>query len=227
MQLKHALLKLEIIMAQAPVLNRASLSQQIRDSLFERILTGDLMSGDRLVELRIAQEMGTSQAPVREALRELEAIGVIDLQRNKGARVRTFDAKELCEIYGVRAELEGYASDIVARVAPEVKTELEGILVQMLVTAEQVDSKGFAKLNFEFHGAIVRASGNRTLSEIWEGLHVRSRTHINLTSATSDLVKIAKSHQVIIDTIADGQPDLARQAAFQHVRDNMPEQPPE
>ena len=85
-------------MAEVAVINRASLSQQIRDALLERIVSGSLKPGDRLIELKIADEMQTSQAPVREALRELEAIGLIETQRNKGARVRIIDEGELAEI---------------------------------------------------------------------------------------------------------------------------------
>ena len=65
---------------------------------------------DRLVELKIAAEMATSQAPVREALRELEAMGLIETLRNKGARVRVITDEELRQIYDVRAQLEAYAS---------------------------------------------------------------------------------------------------------------------
>lgn len=209
-------------MTKSPKLNRISLSQQIRESLFERIVSGEFLPGDRLIELKISQEMGTSQAPVREALRELEAIGVIETQPNKGARVRKFSEKELREIYCVRAELEGYASDIVSRIAPEVSKDLDRILEEMTIAATKADSYSFAKLNFKFHSAIVCASGNRTLKEIWEGLHVRSRTHINLSRCASDLVKISNSHRAIIDTIANGDAKKARKAAWLHVRENMP-----
>lgn len=210
-------------MAIAPELNRASLSQQIRDSLFQRIVSGVFQPGDRIVEQTIAQEMKTSHAPIREALRELEAMGVVELQRNRGARVRTFGVQELREIYGVRAELEGYASEIVARIEPEISKSLETIMEDMVSAAKSVDRRHFATLNFDFHSTIIRATGNNTLAEIWEGLHVRSRTHMSESRGVADLIEVALAHRSIIAAIACGNPEQARKAAWEHVHNNMPE----
>jgi len=100
------------MIASNPLL-RTSLPQQIRDQLLERIMTGALPPGSRLVELKIAKEFSTSQAPVREAMRELEALGVIETVPNKGARVRTISNEELRQLYDVRAQLESYATLLV------------------------------------------------------------------------------------------------------------------
>ena len=209
-------------MAEVAVINRASLSQQIRDALLERIVSGSLKPGDRLIELKIAEEMQTSQAPVREALRELEAIGLIETQRNRGARVRIIDEGELAEIYSVRAELEALAGELVARRAPDIAGDLTAILERMKKAAERGDQKRFALLNFEFHSMIVAASGNRTLKELWDGLSVRSRTRMNMARTTADLQAIAQSHTEIIDAISSGDPAAAREASWRHVRDNAP-----
>lgn len=212
-------------MQKAPVLNRLSLSQQISDALLDRIISGELKPGERLIELKIAQDVGTSQAPVREALRELEAVGVIEIQRNRGARVRVFDKKELHEIYSIRAELEGYASDLAARNTPEICERLEAILAEIIKAGRALDIKKFSTLNFEFHAEIINASGNATLVEMWKGLHVRSRTHfnthINLSTRVDDLLKIAEAHKPIIDGIASGDPERARRVASEHVHNNM------
>ena len=77
-------------MVDSPTLSRSSLADQIRDHLLSRIVQGELQPGERLVELKIASEMSTSQAPVREALRQLDALGVIETLRNKGARLVFF-----------------------------------------------------------------------------------------------------------------------------------------
>lgn len=209
-------------MAEAAVINRASLSQQIRDALLERILSGNLQPGDRLIELKIADEMQTSQAPVREALRELEAIGLIETQRNRGARVRIIDENELAEIYEVRAELEALAGELVAARAPETAKALEKILDRMRKAAERGDAKKFAELNSEFHSTIVAASGNRILRETWDGLNVRSRTRLNMMRTAADLTPLADSHLDIIAAIASGDSAAARDASWRHVRENAP-----
>lgn len=209
-------------MAQAATLNRASLSQQIRDTLLERIVSGTLQPGDRLIELKIADEMQTSQAPVREALRELEAIGLIETQRNRGARVRVIDADELEEIYLVRAELEALAGELAATRAPEISGKLNRIVAKMIDAAKAGNAKKFAVLNSEFHSTIVEATGNTTLKHSWESLDVRSRTRVNVSRTSSDLIKLARSHVKVAEAIGKGDKKAARRLSWEHVRENRP-----
>lgn len=209
-------------MPQGPVLNRASLSQQIRDALLERIVSGVLKPGDRLVELKIAEEMQTSQAPVREAFRELEAIGLIESQRNRGTRVRTLDENKLAEIYMVRAELEALAGDIVATKAPEISIKLEKIVERMKKAADKGDIKKFVILNSEFHGTIVHAAGNDTLLRVWEGLDVNSRTWVNISLTAADLHGFVDSHFEIANAIAKGDAAEVRELSWGHVRESIP-----
>lgn len=97
----------------------------------KQILSGALRPGDRLVELRIAAELNTSQAPVREAVRELEAMGLVETRHNKGARVRVISDDEIREIYDVRAQLEAYASECVAKAGIDLRSKLEKQMEQM------------------------------------------------------------------------------------------------
>src|SRR3954469_12213791 len=98
---------------------RTVLREQVKDVLLQRIVSGELEPGERLVETRIAQELGTSQAPVREALRDLELLRLVESEPFRGARVRVFDEEEMIEVYPVRAALE----ELAARLATE---KLEG-----------------------------------------------------------------------------------------------------
>jgi DNA-binding GntR family transcriptional regulator len=86
------------------------LGQQIREILLERIFKGELQPGDRIVELQLANELGTSQAPVREALRELQSLGFVEHEPYRGTRVRRITEEELAEIFPVRAALEELAA---------------------------------------------------------------------------------------------------------------------
>jgi len=209
-------------MPQGPVINRASLSQQIREALIERILSGVLKPGDRLIELKIAEEMQTSQSPVREALRELEAIGLIKTERNRGARVRILDSKELAEIYMVRAELEALAADIVATQAPEIAIKLEKIVARMKTVADKGDIKKFVALNSEFHETIIQATGNDTLLRIWKGLDVSSRTWVNMSLTAANLPDFVDPHIEIANAIAKGDSAAAREVSWRHVRESKP-----
>ena len=92
------------------LVTRTVLREQVKELLLERILAGDYRPGDRLVETRIAQELGMSQAPVREALRDLEVLRFVESEPFRGARVRAISGEELAEIYPVRAAVEELAA---------------------------------------------------------------------------------------------------------------------
>src|SRR4051812_41478078 len=95
---------------RSPIVGRTVLREQIKELLLERILAHEYAPGDRLVETRIAQELGVSQAPVREALRELETLRLVESAPFKGARVRATSDEELAHIYPIRAALEDVAA---------------------------------------------------------------------------------------------------------------------
>ena len=98
-------------------ISRTVLREQVKDVLLQRIVSGELQPGERLVETRIAQELGTSQAPVREALRDLELLRLVESEPFRGARVRSLGDEELVEIYPVRAVLEELAAKLAAGAA--------------------------------------------------------------------------------------------------------------
>src|SRR4051794_1123165 len=100
--------------ATAVAVNRTVLSEQIKDVLMQRIVEGFYEPGQRVVELRIAEEFGVSQAPVREALRELEILRLVESEPFRGARVRAVRADEIAESYPVRAALEELAAKLAA-----------------------------------------------------------------------------------------------------------------
>ena len=105
---------------------RRVLRDEIKEYLIEAILQGTFKPGDRIVETRIAQELGVSQAPVREALRDLEMLGVVVSSPFRGAHVREFTDEELVEIYPIRAAIEGVAARAAAdRITAQQILQLE------------------------------------------------------------------------------------------------------
>ncbi len=204
-------------------LSRLSLSQQIRDRLLDNIVNGTLMPGDRLIELKIAKDMATSQAPVREALRELEAIGVVEAHHNKGARVRVITNEELRQIYDVRAQLEAYAALLVTASKTMIEDKLRASIMQMTRAAEKKDSRAFADHNTEFHREILKGSQNAVLVDLWESLNVRMRTMINVSRSRKNLPELAQSHVQLVEAILTGNQELAFETARDHVLINKPE----
>ncbi len=209
-------------MQSANPLPRASLSQQIRDQLLNRIMQGELKPGVRLIELKIAAEFSTSQAPVREALRELETMGVIETLPNKGARVRTISNEELQQLYDVRAQLESYGTRLTTDKGVALKSRLKDAVKAMKRAARVEDSTEFAHYNSLFHRIIIESSGNSILLDLWENLNVQTRTMTNVTRSRRNLMELADSHLPIIDAIAAGDSDLAHRLAMEHVLSNRP-----
>src|SRR5512141_1893646 len=119
-------------MLRSASISRNVLSDQVKDHLLQAILVGQYLPGSRIVETRVARELGTSQAPVREALRDLEALGVVETTAFRGARVRRPSAAELLEAFVIRAELESLAATLAMPGLTDADiAELDGYVAEM------------------------------------------------------------------------------------------------
>ena len=178
------------------------LSDQVKEHLLEAILDGRYPPGARIVETRVARELGTSQAPVREALRDLEALGLVETAAFRGARVRHPSADELLEAFVVRSQLESLAARLaVERLAPADLDQLTGFLGEMRRAARIGDLHAEAVADAAFHGMIVEISGNAMLQRVWQQLEPLSRTYITLVAPGADRYRIADLHQPILDAL--------------------------
>jgi DNA-binding GntR family transcriptional regulator len=198
-------------------LSRPMLRDQIKDAIIERILDGAYAPGERIVEIRVAQEFGVSQAPVREALRELELLRLVVSEPFRGARVREITPQELAEIYPVRAALEevagrGAAAGLAGDVS-ELQAEVEG----MRRAARAEDIHAFVAHDVAFHRRIVEASGNGTLEELWRSLHVDLRTTITLIKRAADLSEVAEAHVPVMEALRSGDADRSAEALREHI----------
>jgi DNA-binding GntR family transcriptional regulator len=175
------------------------LRDQIKEVLLARILEGDYAPGQRIVEMQLASEFGVSQAPVREALRELEALRLIVSEPHRGARVREVTNRELAEVYPVRAALEEEAARAAAvRLGGNVKP-LEAEYRAMRKAADRDDAHALVTHDVRFHRVIVAGSGNQTLLDLWTSLRVEARTVISMVKDHSDLHEVAEMHAPLID----------------------------
>jgi len=198
-------------------LNRAVLSDQVKEILLKRILDGEYSPGDRLVEMHIAQEFEISQAPVREALRELEALGFVESESYRGTRVRAVTKSELTEIYPVRAALEEVAARAAAvHLAGNVEA-LEAELEAMLAAAEKGDLYEEVQHDVEFHRLIVEASGNRVLQDMWRSLRIEARTLISVLKAHIGGYELAEMHRPVLEALAEGDAEKAGLLLRNHV----------
>ncbi len=195
---------------------RSVLREQIREILLERILNGELQPGDRLVELQIAQELGTSQAPVREALRELQSLGFVEHEPYRGTRVRRITEKELAEIYPVRAALEELAAQEAAVRLGGRAGELEREFEAMREAADGDNLQDLAAHDATFHRLIVEAAGNRVLLDTWRTLRVEARVVVTALKTDIDLHELAELHRPLLEALKDGVPEKAGGALRQH-----------
>jgi DNA-binding GntR family transcriptional regulator len=198
-------------------LNRVVLREQVKEVLLARILDGVYAPGDRLVETQLAGELGVSQAPVREALRELETLRFVFSEPFKGTRVRGVSREEVVEIYPVRAALEGLAARLAAVGLRGEVDPLRDLFEAMVRAAEAGDLREQVALDVAFHRRIVEAAGNRTLLETWASLRIEARTLITFLKADIDLLELAETHRPVLEAFADRDPDRAETSLRRHV----------
>jgi len=203
-----------------PPLGRTILREQVRDLLLERIVSGVYPPGSRLVETRIAQELGVSQAPVREALRDLEQLRLVVHESFRGCSVRSFSAADLLEAYPVRAALEELAVRFAAERIDD--SELERLADQveaMRRATRDRDPAAEAAADAAFHSTIVSAAHNSVLARQWEQLLPNARTLLSLTLPASPQGDLADRHLPILEALRGHDADGAQAAMRGHLAD--------
>jgi DNA-binding GntR family transcriptional regulator len=189
-------------MISVPLVARSVLADQVRDRLLEAVLSGRYPPHSRIVETQVAREFGTSQAPVREALRALEALGVVEISPFRGARVRRPSRREVLEAYGVRSALETLAARLaVPRMSDADIAELVRYGDEMEAAALDRDGHAVAEADARFHGRIVEMADNQTLLKTWRGLQPYPRTYMSLVVPGADPAWSAHLHTPILDAL--------------------------
>jgi DNA-binding GntR family transcriptional regulator len=189
----------------------------VKELVLERILDGTYAPGDRIVETRLAQELGTSPAPVREALRELELLRFVESEPHRGARVRAVSAEEMAEIYPVRAALEEVAGREAAKRLHGDVHALEIEVEEMRAAARDGDIHRQVEHDVRFHRLIVESAGNATLLEVWKSLRIEARTVITLLAGGVDPAELVELHMPVLEALRAGDPDEAGRVLRHHV----------
>lgn len=199
-------------------LERTVMREQIKELLIQRILEGTYKPGERIVELQLVHELGVSQAPVREALRDLEAMRFIDSEPYKGARVRAVSRDELAQSYPVRAVLEELAGQMATpRATVELFSQLDTEVQNMRKAARNKDQHSLLVHDARFHELIVEATGNTVLLDTWSGLRIEAFTLVSVVTSHLDLVAIANTHLPILDALRAGDAHLTGKVMREHI----------
>lgn len=185
--------------------------------LRDAILQGTLLPGTRISEPNLAEQLGVSRTPVREALQRLSQEGLVELTPAKGARVRVLSAGEVREVYEVRAMLEGEAARLAAERADGAELEaLEHHLTQL----DRLPAEGFAaqmRVDFDFHAALVGAAHNQALARIYGDLRSSLALVRSYQQTLSQHPKTRHQHHQILRALRERNPEQAAYAAKTHV----------
>ena len=180
---------------------RESLTEQIKAILIDRIVDGSLTPGDRLKELQIAEEFGTSQAPVREAIRSLQALGYVEHKSHVGALVKTFTKKEIKEAYQIREALEGHCLILSAEGDADMISGLNTQLQKMHAALRSSDVQSFTEADNMFHRVIIECSKNARMLEIWDSLKIQLQVIATLTETAIPLEFLYSLHPPIVTAL--------------------------
>jgi DNA-binding GntR family transcriptional regulator len=186
-----------------------SLPRQIREYIVEGIVSGRWKPGERIVERRIASELDVSQTPIREALRELEVLRLIESAPNKGVRVRNLSAADLEEIYPVRAALEQIAAELAAKRVGTDVSRLEPEVAALYEADRSGDGAAQVRHTVAFHRELVKASGNSVLLHAWESLGIEVWTTLAIRWLGTRQQSFAEEHEAIVDAFRRRDPDIA------------------
>ena len=196
--------------------DRNCISDRIKNTIIKRIHEGFYAPGDKLIEMRLANEFNTSQAPVREALCQLESMRLIETVPYKGARVRGINDQDIRECLQVRGSLESLAAELVE---DRLKKNIDKLIVISKETVEAAnahDANKYAIANLQFHKLIVEASNNQMLINMWYMLAPEVRMLAATKLSLGLLQQAAEEHLEIVDAFAEGDNRYAGKLLKKH-----------
>lgn len=181
-------------------IERRSLPEDIRESLQERILSGEFRDGEALVQDVLAEEYGVSRMPVREVLRQLEACGLVSMQTHKGAVVTSIPTEQVEELFELRALLE---ADMLVRAIRRMTDgdieEARGVLGELEHSYRRGDMASWGRLNWEFHRRLYLPAGRPQTLSVLHGINLRVERYIRLHLLMTDGLDTAeREHREIL-----------------------------
>ncbi len=196
----------------ADVLPYTALRDAVLIALRAAIVEGKLQPGERLLEAEIAREFGTSRAPLREAIRQLESEGLVVSAPHRGTFVTKLSGEDAREIYCLRAAVEGMAAILVVRSGrTEILDRLDQLLTEMKSCVASGEVERVIQADFRFHEILCQAAGNARLLGVWLSMRTQIRAFVSATSQRylkpSELVR---RHCVVLEAMRAGDAQRAQ-----------------
>ncbi len=195
------------------------LREVVYETLREAIKTGGLTPGERLMEIQLAEELGVSRTPVREAIRKLELERFVVMIPRRGTYVANLSLKDINEVFEIRAALDGLAAGLAAeRITEEELEQLERLLVEISEHIDQHDNEKIVATDEAFHDILYRASRNERLVGIIYNLREQfTRFRSVSINYPGRLQNTLEEHRQLVEAIARREPDMAQQKAREHI----------
>ena len=191
----------------------------VEAQLQQAILSGRIAPGERIVEAELARQMGVSRAPVREAARRLESLGLLISRPRHGFAVRTVSPKQVNDLYEVRIQLELLGASLACTHATDAElAQLDARVDDMVERAEILSSPERVALDLDFHFAISALSGNHYLHRLFDNMQTEVRMFLALSEDSyGDLKALAETHRPIAKAMAARDVDAAQHALRYHL----------
>ena len=204
-------------------IKRPSLHEELTERLRNMIVEGVLEAGEKVPERELCEKLGVSRTPMREALKVLASDGLLTLQPNRGARVRSITLDELEEVFTLMGALEALAGELACQNVTDAQLDtVRHAHEAMLVCFEASDMPGYFRHNQKIHEAIMDAAGNQTLTSTYRSLAVRVRRARYLANMSTERWRQAvDEHELILSALTDR--DAARLSAIlkQHLENKF------
>jgi DNA-binding GntR family transcriptional regulator len=209
-------------------LKRGLLSDQIYELMKSMIKDGTLPPGEQLVESQLAKRMQVSQAPVRDALKQLAHEGLVSHVRHLGNFVASYSEAEFTQARDARAELEAIAGRLACgHLSPAARTTLVDLIGRMHAAADDGDLDAFRELDFTFHRSVIEAGGNSYLPRMWDVIEpgLRSMHVLGDPDFEGDWHEVADWHRSLLDRLDGDDPEAASALFRAHAAGTLLEDP--
>ena len=202
----------------APFAGRRSLSQEVAALIKKQMVDGVLNPGDRIVETKLAKELGLSQTPIREAIRLLSGEGIVTIVPNKGPVVQTLTQKDIFEIYSIRAVLEGLAMRMATQVASAEEIEAVQRIHERMVRKLHDDSvTSLLRDSAHLHASIVALSKHSRLIATYESVSFQISLVNRILARVSTKQKEVDQHRELVEALAGRDPEHAERTMRAHI----------
>jgi len=195
------------------------LSKKVYKIIKSKIINGSLKPGTKLLEAKLAEQMGISRTPIREALRELAAKGFVKMIPNQGIVVSSDSIEDIQEVMQIRGVLEGLAAHLAAtKITEEEISKLENFLKQMEKITKERDNHAFGEVDAKFHNVIVNISGNQRLIQIRKNITEQAhRYRIKLLKFSGILNYSTQDHWKIVEALKKKDSKKADRLSQKHI----------